>query len=133
MSFSAAWDSAFKASTHISVWPWSDLVSYVNRYAKASDGYHRVIEIGCGVGANIPFFLRSGCDYSAIEGSQAAVAKLHEAYPELRERVVVGDFTKSIPFPGPFDLAIDRSSLTCNSTDAIRHSLNMIFERLRPG
>jgi SAM-dependent methyltransferase len=133
MTFSAAWDRAFQARTHISVWPWSDLVSYVNRYAKAADGYQRVVELGCGVGANIPFFLRSGFDYCAVEGSQAAVAKLHEAYPELREKVVVGDFTQSIPFAGPFDLAIDRGALTCNSTDSVLHSLGMIFERLRAG
>jgi SAM-dependent methyltransferase len=133
MTFSPAWDRAFQASTHISVWPWSDLVSYVNRYAKASDGYQRVIELGCGVGANIPFFLRSGVDYCAVEGSHAAVARLHEAYPELSEKVVVADFTRSIPFAGPFDLVIDRSALTHNATDAVRRALTIIFERLRTG
>ena len=133
MTFSPAWDNAFQANTHISVWPWSDLVSFVNRYAKAADGYQRVLELGCGVGANIPFFLRSGFDYCAVEGSQAAVAKLHDAYPRLRERVVLGDFTRAIPFSGPFDLAVDRGALTYDSTDAIRHSLSMIFERLRAG
>ena len=133
MTFSAAWDTAFQASTHISVWPWSDLVSYVNRYAKAPDGYQRILELGCGVGANIPFFLRSGVDYCAVEGSQAAVARLHEAYPQLREKVVLGDFTRSIPFAGPFDLVVDRSALTCNATDAVRHGLKLVFERLRTG
>ena len=51
MTFSPAWDRAFEASTHISVWPWSDLVSYVNRYAKAANGYQRVVELGCGPGS----------------------------------------------------------------------------------
>ncbi len=133
MTFSAEWDRAFQAGTHISVWPWSDLVSYANRYAKTADGYHRVLEIGCGVGANIPFFLRKGCDYNAVEGSRAAVARLHEAYPQLREKVVQGDFTRSIPFAGPFDLVVDRGALTCNSLDSIRHALEIIFERLRTG
>src|SRR6202030_1413326 len=118
---------AFQLNTHISIWPWSDLVSYVNRYASSTKGYRRVLELGCGVGANIPFFLKQGSDYSSIEGSAAAVASLHEAYPTLRERIVVGDFTQAIPFSGPFDLVVDRSALTHNTTAAISRSLGMLF------
>jgi SAM-dependent methyltransferase len=134
MTFSSSeWNRAFEANTHISVWPWSDLVSSVNRLAKAEDGYAKVIELGCGVGANVPFFLQSGFDYCAIEGSWAAVARLHEAYPQLSEKVVVGDFTRSIPFAGPFDLVIDRGAVTCNTTDAIRRTLKMAYDRVRHG
>ena len=38
----------------MSIWPWSDLVSYVMRYTKINENY-KVLEIGCGSGANIPF------------------------------------------------------------------------------
>lgn len=133
MTFSREWDQLFRANKHISVWPWSDLVSYVNRYAKPADGFRRVLELGCGVGANLPFFLKQGFDYFALEGSNAAVTRLHEAYPDLGERIRVGDFTQSIPFGGPFDLIIDRGALTCNATEAIRRALAMSFERLRHG
>src|SRR5579859_6646955 len=98
MAFSKEWDERFRTNKNISVWPWSDLVSYVNRYAKPADGFKRVFEVGCGAGANIPFFLNSDVDYVAMEGSSSVVARLHEKYPALKERIVVGDFTQAVPF-----------------------------------
>lgn len=133
MTFSREWEEAFRANTHVSVWPWSDLVSYVHRHAKPADGYCRVLELGCGVGANIPFFRALGVDYCAIEGSRSAVDKLCEAYPDLRAKILVGDFTQSIPFAGPFDLVVDRAALTHNTTTAIQHALHLIFGVLRSG
>src|SRR5579859_3623240 len=100
MTFSPEWNRAFLANTHMSAWPWSDLVSYVNRYAKPAQGYRRVLELGCGVGANVPLFLRLGVDYFAIEGSEAAVEMLGQAYPDLKDRVIVGDFTRDLVFEG---------------------------------
>jgi SAM-dependent methyltransferase len=133
MTFSAEWDQRFRANQNISIWPWSDLVSYVNRYARPADGYTRVLELGCGAGANIPFFTSLPVDYFAIEGSASIVARLHHAHPGLRDRIVVGDFTQALPFAGPFDLVIDRSAVTHNTTDAICRTLVMIFDRLRTG
>jgi SAM-dependent methyltransferase len=133
MTFSAEWDERFRTNQNISVWPWSDLVSYVNRFAKPVDGYKRVLELGCGAGANIPFFTNLAVDYFAIEGSASIVARLHRAYPDLKRRILVGDFTRSLPFPGPFDLVVDRSAVTHNTTEAIRRTLAMVFDRLRAG
>jgi SAM-dependent methyltransferase len=133
MMFSPEWDDRFRSGGNISQWPWSDLISYVNRYAKPLKDFKRVLELGCAAGPNIPFFLRSGMDYYAIEGSAAIVARLHCVYPELKDRIVVGDFTRDIPFGGPFDLVVDRSSVTHNTTDAIRKTLQMVFDRMRPG
>ena len=133
MTFSSEWNCAFLANTHLSVWPWSDLVSYVNRYAKPAQGYQRVLELGCGVGANVPLFLKLGMDYFAIEGSEDAVRRLHQAYPDLNDRVVVGDFTRGLAFDGQFDLVVDRSAITHNTTASIREVLRMVFDRIRPG
>ena len=133
MSFSQEWDDRFRANQNISIWPWSDVVSYVNRHARPGDGFRRVLELGCGAGANIPFFLKMNMEYAAIEGSATIVARLHERFPELKGRVVAGDFTQEIPFEGPFDIVLDRSAMTHNSTVAIRRTLNAVFRRLRRG
>jgi SAM-dependent methyltransferase len=133
MSFSPEWDDAYRSGTHLSRWPWSDLVSFVYRYAKPTDGFNRVLELGCGVGANIPFFLDLGVIYYAVEGSPNAVARILAAYPDLQERVVNTDFAELIPFSGPFDLVVDRSALIHNPTEAMRGTLRMISDRLRPG
>jgi SAM-dependent methyltransferase len=131
MIFSVEWDRLYAANQHMSVWPWSDLVAYVHRYAKPTEGFRRVLELGCGAGANIPLFKKLDVDYSAIDGSPAIVALLHGSFPELKDKIVVGDFTKLIPFEGPFDYVVDRGSLTCNNTASIRQALRMTFDLLR--
>lgn len=133
MTFSPEWDQLYRESAHMSIWPWSDLVSYVHRYAKPQNGYQRVLELGCGAGANIPFFIKLGVDYSTVEGSPAIVEQLQGHYPTLREKIRVGDFTREYPFPGPFDLIVDRSSLIHNTTEGMRNGLKLAFDKLRPG
>lgn len=133
MSFSTEWDDIYRSSGHLSVWPWSDVVSYVYRYAKPSNGFSRVLEFGCGPGANIPLFLKLGVDYFAIEGSETIVGTVKKIYPELADRISVGDFTVAVPFEGSFDLVLDRASLIHNSTDGIRSGLAAAFDKLRQG
>lgn len=128
--FSQEWEQRYRDNTHLGVWPWSDLVSYVMRYAKPAG--KRVLELGCGAGANIPFFAQQVADYHAIEGSDTIVHRLWEKFPQYRETIKVGDFTQQIPFDGMFDLIVDRGSLTCNRTDDIRNALRFVYERLKP-
>ena len=94
MPFSPEWDALFRAVRNVGEWPWSDVVSLVYRYAKPSDGYRRVLELGPGNGANIPLFLALGAEYHAVEGSAFVVAHLHERFPQLAEHIVAGDFTR---------------------------------------
>jgi SAM-dependent methyltransferase len=133
MPFSPEWDALFRAGRNVGEWPWSDVVSLVYRYAKPSDGYRRVLELGPGNGANIPLFLALGAEYHAVEGSAFVVAHLHERFPQLAEHIVAGDFTREIPFTGPFDLVVDRASITHNTTEAIRRTLALMRNVLRPG
>lgn len=132
MTFSQEWEAAFRANTHLSLWPWTDLVSYVHRYAKPASG-QRVLELGCGAGANIPFFLKLETDYHSVEGSATIVTMVHEHYPKLRDKVAVGDFTRGIPFDGAFDLVVDRAATPHNTIEAIRNTIATVFSRLRSG
>lgn len=133
MTFAAEWDAVYRGAKQLSVWPWTDLVSYVHRYARPDDGYRRVLECGCGAGANVPLFLSLGVQYFGIDGSRHVVARLHERFPELKHRIAVGDFTRGVPFRETFDLVIDRAALTHNSTPAIRRALAILFDRVRSG
>jgi SAM-dependent methyltransferase len=133
MGFSREWDDQYRANAHMSIWPWSDLVSYVLRYAAPKDGSCKVLELGCGAGANIPFFRHLGVDYYAIDGSEFIVRKLCERFPEYESTIATGDFTKEIPFEGPFDLVVDRASLTHATTSGIRNTLKMVHARMNPG
>jgi SAM-dependent methyltransferase len=133
MSFSPEWEKRYQENTHMSVWPWSDVVSYVMRHARPTGSSFRVLELGCGAGANIPFFLSLGADYYAIEGSATIVDKLWERFPALRNNIMVGDFTQQICHDGEFDLVLDRASLTHNDTASIVRCLDLVYDKLRSG
>lgn len=133
MSFSAEWERIYRDNGQLSVWPWSDLVSYVYRYARPTGPGFRVLELGCGAGANIPLFRSFGAAYHAIEGSPTIVARLRERFPEYAATLASGDFTEPFPFEGGFDLIVDRAALTHNSTEAIRRCLDEVHSRLKPG
>lgn len=133
MGFSAEWDERYRENTHLSIWPWSDMVSYVMRYARPSGIEYRVLELGCGAGANIPFFKQLGVQYYAIEGSPTIVGRLLDRFPDLENQIVVGDFTRNVPFLEEFDLVVDRASLTHNATNDIKKCLAIVYDKLKPG
>ena len=125
------WDKTYRQNRHLSIWPWSDLVSYVMRYAKPATDKVRVLELGCGAGANIPFFDSLGVNYFSIESSNTIVTSLHKRFPQLTEQIVVGDFTETLP-NGTFDLIVDRAAVVCNRTEAIKLCLDRCYEKLNP-
>lgn len=130
--FSDDWEEEWQRRDSYTEWPWSTLVSYVMRHVDV-DSVDSVLELGCGTGANIPFFLGLDVDYYAVEGSETAVEVVRDRFPEIRDQVVCGDFTTEFPDDGPFDLVVDRGSLTCNSTAAIERILGLVDEHLADG
>ena len=134
MSFSYEWEKTYKASGHQSIWPWSDLVSYVMRYSRPNNKKFRVLELGCGAGANIPFFKSLGIEYFGIDGSKTVISDLKKRFPEYSDGLIVGDFTKIIPFNKTFDLIVDRASLTHNSTKTIYKCIeDVLSPKLKTG
>jgi len=131
MMIAKEWEERYLVGKSHSLWPWTDLIKYVKRYANLVEG-DKVLELGPGIGANIPYFLSIGVQYYAIEGSPTAVKLIRDKYPEIADKVVNADFTKIIPFDEKFDLVIDRSSLTHNTTMSILDSLAFIAEKLKP-
>ncbi|MEK3911925.1 bifunctional 2-polyprenyl-6-hydroxyphenol methylase/3-demethylubiquinol 3-O-methyltransferase UbiG [Paenibacillus sp. FSL H7-0331] len=131
MGFSKEWEESYANNTHMSKWPWSDLVSYVFRYARPNGDSFTVLELGCGAGANIPFFKSLNVTYYALEGSQSIVKQLKQTHPDIADQIQVGDFTKDLYFDLEFDLIVDRGSLTHNATSDIRRSLLLIQKKLK--
>ncbi|MBX7148440.1 class I SAM-dependent methyltransferase [bacterium] len=132
MSFSNEWDDVYKNNLQLSIFPWSDLVSFVMRHVKPATGL-KVLELGCGAGANISLFQHLKSDYFAIEGGSSIVSILHKQFPELKDKIICGDFTHNIPFQETFDLIVDRSSLIHNNVTSIQKTLKMVYDRLKQG
>lgn len=133
MNYSSEWENIYQRNEQLSIWPWSDLVSYVMRYSKPVAEKFKVLELGCGAGANIPFFQHLKVDYYAIEGSTSIVNHLHNKYPSLSTKIKTGDFTQEFPFDVSFDLIFDRASITHNNTDTIRNCISLIYSHLKQG
>jgi SAM-dependent methyltransferase len=133
MGFSKNWDKKYKDMTHLSIWPWSDLVSFVMRYSKPRSDDFSVLEVGCGAGANIPFFAALKCQYYAVDGSRSIVKQLKKTFPAFAGNIVVGDFSKEIPFNRKFDLVVDRAALTHNTTKDIKKTIDLIKSKLKKG
>ena len=132
MTFSNKWDTCYKNKTHsMNNWPFSDLVSYVMRFSKPGKSKIRVLELGCGSGANIPFFLSLNAEYFGIDGSKTTIRKLKKKYPMLKNNIVVGDFTKELPFQKKFDLIVDRASINHNPTNGIKKCLDLVHQKLK--
>jgi hypothetical protein len=134
VTFSTEWEEIYNQGMQASIWPWSDLVSYVMRYARPDDRSFKVLELGFGVGANIAFFASLGVEYFGMEGSESAVKRVGQRFANQPGiTLACGDFTQCIPFDGPFNLVVDRSSLTHNGTKAIRGCMQAICSRMERG
>ena len=130
--FSEEWNKIYKTNLQLSAWPWSDLVSFVNKYRnKKNKKKISVLELGCGAGSNIPFFHQLQYDYYSVEGSSEIVNRLKKKYPKFKRKIVVGDFTKKIPFKKKFNIIIDRGSMTHNDVLAIKKSLVLVSKSLK--
>jgi hypothetical protein len=132
VNFCPEWETLYAADRHMSIWPWSDLVALVMRHVPppADASRFRVLELGVGAGANIPFFKALGVEFWGMDGSKTAIGGLKVAHPDLAGRLVVGDFTKEWPVRGPFDLIVDRASITHNRGLDIERTLAKIRAHL---
>ena len=55
MGFCQEWEAIYKGDKHLSVWPWNSVVSLTHRFYDLNKNL-KVLELGCGAGANIPYF-----------------------------------------------------------------------------
>ncbi len=136
MSFSNEWNKVYNKNLQLTSWPWSDLVSLFHRYCNSAINENGIVfELGCGAGPNIPFIQSLGMNYYGVEGSEAAVKRLHQKFPELRERVVVGDFIQKNCFINlpKVDFVIDRASITNNNLLSIVDTLKNSYNVLKSG
>lgn len=130
------WDNIFK--THDwGQYPPEDLIRFIAGNFKKSDARpeKRLLEVGCGTGANIWFLAREGFDVTGIDGSKNGIekAKARLAKENLKAQFFVGDILK-LPFNDAcFDGVIDCECIYANSYKDSQLIMKEIYRVMKPG
>jgi SAM-dependent methyltransferase len=137
MSWDPAWEKIF-GSRGWGRYPPEELVRFAarNLFAAADRKHVKVLEVGCGAGANLWFLAREGFDVYGIDGSESAVSKAgrYLAASGFKANLIVGDviYLNEL-YPGAtFDAVVDVACLQHNQPEAIRSMIGQIHRLLNP-
>jgi len=136
MMWNPGWYKIF-SENEMGKYPTDDLVRFManNFYQAPSRKDIKVLEVGCGAGANVWYLAREGFDVTAIEGSSVAVERTTKRLAEdhLSARIIVGDTVKGLPFDdNQFDCVIDIECLYANTYQDTRKIIAEIKRVLKP-
>ena len=141
MTWDPTWETIFR-TREWGRYPPEELVRFTMRhYGDVPDRSQvRVLEVGCGTGANLWFLAREGFNAWGIDGSETAVEK---AKYRIREaggigfQVLTGDAARLddivLPRAGLFDAVVDVCCLQHNRLADIQAIVDQMHAILKPG
>jgi SAM-dependent methyltransferase len=138
MSWDTAWEEIFSAREW-GRYPPEELIRFVARhFFQVQDRKQvKILEIGCGTGANIWFLAREGMDAYGIDGSPSAIIRAGKRLEEegLSANLQVGDIINLFDTYSSlrFDAIIDLVCLQHNALPAVKHILDQVMILLKPG
>lgn len=131
-----AWEQIFR-SKEWGKYPPEHVIRFVARnfYRAADRSQVRLLEIGCGPGANVWFMAREGFAVSGMDGSETAIRKASQrlASEGLAADLRVGDFNQLPWADASFDGVLENVSLYCNPWASIEQALHEVLRVLKPG
>ena len=133
----ALWDRIFGARAW-GRYPPEELIRFIARTYRepAARRSIRILEMGCGPGANIWYLVREGFKVSGIDGSKNAIkiaAERLEAEGLANADLRVGNFA-SLPWVNEtFDAVIDIEALSANLVPVIQSTILEVYRVLKPG
>jgi SAM-dependent methyltransferase len=135
MSWNTDWDDIFEKNEW-GKYPPEDLIRFVGRnYYKVKDRSRvRILEVGCGPGANVWYVAREGFSAYGIDGSKVAIDRAKERFlkENLTGHFAVGDI-QSLPYEDNFfDAVIDIECIYTNSLADTKKIFSEIIRVLKP-
>lgn len=138
MAWDGVWDEVFRERPW-GKYPGEELIRFVAGafYSAADRGAVKLLEVGCGPGANLWYMAREGFQVYGVDGSEHAVTlakrRLDEECAGWRGEVRCGDVVNLPYAEGSFDGVIDNAAICCNPfDDAVRIYAEMA-RVLKPG
>lgn len=122
MAWEAVWEKVF-SEQEWGKYPGEDLIRFIarNYYTVPDRSKVKILEVGCGPGANLWYLAREGFSAYGVDGSETAIKRAKERldieYPGWEGELVVSDIGK-LPFvDNYFDAVLDNEAVYCNSFD----------------
>lgn len=138
MSWDPVWEKVFSSQAW-GKYPGEDLIRFVARnfYGASDRGAVRLLEVGCGPGANLWFMAREGFAVYGIDGSQTAIdqarTRLDTECPGWKGQLWCGDMGRIPVEDGFFDAVIDNEAIYANSFDNSGRIYDELARVCRPG
>jgi SAM-dependent methyltransferase len=143
MTWDPVWEQLF-STRDWGRYPSEDLIRFVARnfFSSLDRTAVRMLEVGCGPGANLWFLAREGFAVYGMDGSATATAiarrRLDTECPGWKtvsggSAVITGDIAQ-LPWPDAhFHAAIDAEAVYCNDFDESRRIYSEMYRVTRPG
>ena len=134
--WSDGWDKLF-SKQEWGKYPGEELIRFIARrfYSAPDRRAVRILEIGCGTGANLWFLAREGFTAVGLDGSAVGIGQAKDRFAKegLPVELHVGD-AMNLPFPDDsFDAVLDVECLCANSLKDTRRILDEARRVLKPG
>ena len=133
MAWDKTWEYVYK-NRDWGKYPNEELIKFMARnfYSNLSRSNIKILELGCGPGANMWYLAREGFEIHGIDGSSTAIKKcikrLNTEVKNWKGKIQVGDIV-NIPYPNNFfDAVVDLEAVTHNSFE---HSIQIYDESFR--
>jgi ubiquinone/menaquinone biosynthesis C-methylase UbiE len=126
------WEPMFQGE--FGKYPGENLIIFIAKnFYKLDRKTIRILEVGCGPGANVWYVSREGFDAYGIDGSPTAIEtakkRLHDE--NLKASLIVGDINKLPYEDNYFDAVIDNECIysnTLNDTNLILSEINRVLK-----
>lgn len=141
MTWNPIWETVHRSRTW-GQYPGEDVIRFVKgRFARTAERSRvRLLEVGCGGGANLWFMAREGFCVHGLDGSPTAVEAARErldreipSWSEVGGAVQVGDLTK-LPYPdATFDAVLDVVAVCYCSFEEAKQAYREMARVVKPG
>ena len=124
------WDRIYETQGYRAKYPGEELVRFIahlyNPLPEKEKGKIKILEVGCGPGANIWYLAREGFSVYGIDGSKAAIKMCKERLNKegLSAKLTVGDMVKLPYHEEFFQVVVDNFSIQHNIPYNIEHMLS---------